>query len=42
MPTPRENETQQEFVSRCIIDPESIQDFPDLNNELRFAIHNLT
>ena len=37
MPTPRENETQQEFVSRCIIDPESIQDFPDREQRLAFC-----
>jgi len=36
MPTPRENETESEFVSRCMGDEESVSDFPD--EEQRVAV----
>lgn len=38
MPTPNENETQDEFISRCMGDPEANADFPD--NDQRFAFCN--
>lgn len=38
MPTPNENETQDEFISRCMGDPEANTDFPD--NDQRFAFCN--
>lgn len=37
MPTPRENETEREFVSRCIIDPEAMADFPDREQRIAFC-----
>lgn len=36
MPTPRENETESEFVSRCMGDEEAVADFPD--EEQRVAV----
>ena len=38
MPTPNENETQDEFIGRCMSDPEANADFPD--NYQRFAFCN--
>ena len=35
MPTPKPNESESNFVARCVIDPEAVRDFPD--NEQRIA-----
>ena len=37
MPTPRANETEQEFIARCVIDPEAVADFPDTDQRLAFC-----
>lgn len=37
MPTPRSNESQQEFVSRCIGDPEAQSTFPDPSQRAAFC-----
>lgn len=37
MPTPRENETESQFVARCVIDDEAIRDFPDIDQRLAFC-----
>ena len=38
MPTPNDNESRDEFISRCMGDPEANTDFPD--NDQRFAFCN--
>jgi len=35
MPTPKPNESESNFVARCVVDPEAVKDFPD--NEQRIA-----
>jgi hypothetical protein len=37
MPTPRANETEQDFIARCVIDPEAVADFPDQEQRLAFC-----
>jgi len=37
MPIPKPNETESEFVSRCIVDPESVKDFPDQQQRIAFC-----
>ena len=37
MPTPRANETEREFISRCVVDPEAVADFPDSDQRLAFC-----
>ena len=37
MPTPRENETQSQFVARCVIDDEATRDFPDVDQRIAFC-----
>lgn len=37
MPTPRPNESQQDFISRCVIDPEAVADFPDSDQRIAFC-----
>lgn len=37
MPSPRKNETEDAFVSRCMGDSESKTDFPDRDQRLAFC-----
>lgn len=37
MPKPREGESEQNFVDRCMKDPESISDFPDAGQRIAFC-----
>jgi len=37
MPTPRENETESQFVARCVIDDEATRDFPDVDQRIAFC-----
>lgn len=37
MPTPRENETQSQFVARCVIDDEATRDFPNVDQRIAFC-----
>ena len=37
MPTPRANETQQDFLTRCMLDTEARTDFPDTDQRLAFC-----
>ena len=37
MPTPRANETERQFIARCVIDDESRRDFPNLDQRLAFC-----
>lgn len=37
MPIPRENETESQFVARCVIDDEATRDFPDVDQRIAFC-----
>jgi len=36
LPTPRDNEARQDFISRCMADEFAVEDFPD--RQQRFAV----
>lgn len=37
MPTPRENETREEFITRCMSDEEAMTDFPEQDQRFAFC-----
>ncbi len=37
MPTPRANETERQFIARCVIDDEARRDFPNVDQRLAFC-----
>lgn len=37
MPDPREGETKDDFINRCMKDKEANEDFPDSNQRLAFC-----
>jgi len=37
MPTPKPNESESNFVARCVVDAEAIRDFPDIQQRVAFC-----
>lgn len=37
MPSPGPNETEDEFIQRCMADPEAREDFPDQDQRFAFC-----
>lgn len=37
MPTPRNEETESQFIERCMLDPEAYEDFSDEGQRLAFC-----
>lgn len=37
MPTPKPNESESNFVARCVVDAESVRDFPDTQQRIAFC-----